>query len=385
MDKQQKEFITTYFRKRNMIANKNPIKREKYETAYMLNHPEMFNKDDYVFSSVSWLDDIIKNPEKIKQYKFVKNDNRFAGFMASEVLKYFPDFFELFPLNKISSSTLSNFLIDNPEYITKIPEEKLDSLDEHYALAVVESNPSYFIDYFVKPNFVREAIFNDRNSIIRILSKDISVIDKLDTTRLDSWDVMRVAQSQPEIIVHPKITEREDYQSIIEHVVYNSDALARIMQNPKLFELVKSHITISRYLISNVIKDHPELIKYFGPDKFKSETIAYIIGKNPQMVKYFNTRKINPTDYFHLLSSQPELYYIRTLSDLHMYHVKDLLKTHPQLIEPLLQAKAKPDWDEFTFLELDELKDIVEAQPSLGRYLKKYISKKRFMNEQLDK
>lgn len=379
MDKQQREFIITYFRKRNMVANPYPRKREKYETLYMVRHPEMFDLDNINLATVSWLDDLIKHPEKLEQYNFKKNDQRFGIWLVPEIIKYFPQLFRFLNLDQVRDGDLADMIINNPELIDDVSSEKLDSFSPSYISHIVSTNPDRFIKYFDISKVT------DKSGIREIITKAPYLTNRFNLSGFTDWDIYFIAAENPDILMNPDIVEREDYKKVLSHIVYNEDALLLILKRPEILRQVLQHVEISSYLIGSLVTKHPEAIKIIGEDRFKSSTIVDLLRRDSSLVRHFNTRRIKPSDYANLLMTNPELYKIRSLSDLHMYNVKELLKKHPELIKPLLDAKGKPDWDEFTYLTLDDLREIINAQPSLGQYLKKYVNKQRFMHEQIGK
>lgn len=379
MDKQQREFIATYFRKRNMITNPSPKKREAYETRYILGHPEMFDIQNMTFASLDWLDDIIKHPEKIEEYNFKKNDPRFQVWYTMEIMKYFPQFFELLNFDKIHQADLAEILVMYPDLIDKTPKDKLDALPGNHIAEIIKSNPKRFLNYFDLSKIT------DKTSIKNLITAAPELSDRFDLSELTDWDVFFISRDNPEIIAQPVIMKREDYKKILEHVQFDATSMFKVLQNPRLFKILTQHVPLNSYIFTGLISKYPESIKIVGEDKFKSSTIVGLIAEYPELRKYFNPKRIKPSDYYFLLSKRPELHQYRSLSDLHMYHVKELLKTRPELIKPVLQAKAKPDWDEFTYFDLSDLREILDAQPSLGQYLKKYISQQRFMHEQIGK
>lgn len=377
MDKGQKELIQTYFRKRNVVIGDKTMNREKYETEYILKHPEMFDIDSITLGSTRWLDDLIKHPDKFEYYNFEKNDKRFENWNIDEILKYFPQLLPLVNIDEISNFKLVDVLRTNSKLIKYIPKERLDLFNEYHKKELLIKDPDLFSEYF-DINIISQ----DSSAVIEILMKSPKMGRIMDLTHLDRFDFFTIFKRKPKILKEFDIKKLPVYEKVMEAVSLNAEIVYNILLDDDLREIYLPDIKLTPYMIKNLAEIDGSFLKYLDLKSLSVYEVYNIIDENPILIKFFDIKAIeNPVLTSMFLINHPDQYKKFDLTKIDSNSLADILIKRPELFEPLYNARMRVDergkYDIFSRLLLYELEKIISAQPELESKLSPYIENLR--------
>jgi hypothetical protein len=368
MDKQQKELILTYFRKRILSGNGGPTNWSQYETSYILNHSNLFDIEKIKFTWVKWLDDLIKHPENFDKYNFQYNDERFAHIDQAEAIKFFPRFIELMDVENFSNYKIRNILIDRPGLISKMPSHKLKELDE-YDLQNI---------FYVHPELARYDVFDfSKVNHPYILSSLLTLFPelgkKIDIKKINSmWSLWFMIKKNIEILRYSDIKDHQFHGDIIDNFFNEPELLLKVLNDPGL----RKSIDITKAYegdYARAIIHAPELIKYIDVNLIPSSGVFQILKSLPDVLPYFDINVLSEYQFTELVINNPRFmdssYDILRLNS---FYIKEILENHPDLITKFNKYKDNIN-DPLKKLGKTQLEDLIKSKPELEQYLLPYL------------
>lgn len=381
MDKLQKELIVTYFRKRNLIANERPDNRSREEFDYILNHPELFDIEKIYFSYSTMIDEIIRHPESIKNYKLEMNDARLR-FWIVDILKYVPQLTDFLDLNKISADDFIKALGFRPELVNKISDEKKKEIERDPTfISMIMKNPT--LGY----HFDLSSIDNEYQ-IGKLIRKLPMLAKKLNVKAIDAYNVYKLVGENTKLFKYLDINNRseEEYIEIFKYLGSDATIIYNLLSDPETRPLIKMSL-IKDYTIKDIIIANPDIVKYIDEGILKDLHSSYkeqILIKHPELVTQIDIRDMYSESIVNLIILQPNIAPKLNYDYKKIYSsdIKRLLIAQPNLFDFISNKLKDSPFNSLHLLSLDELYEIVNAQPSLKPKLEPYIkdkeNKKRF-------
>ncbi len=373
MDKNQKELISTYFRKRNIVTDERPYERTRSEFDYIMSHRDVFDIENMFFSYHSIVNDLIKHPEDIKDYNFQKNDSRLMPY-AKEILKYLPKLIHYLDLEKITEYIFIEALSYRPGLVEIIPEDKKKMIEMHSdfpRLIVDQPKLGYFFDL--------SSITSERY-IKAIIKKMPQLSNKLVISHLNWYDIYELVRDNPELTNYLDFSHISDDD--MKSILSESPILYYIATSPG--NKLKSKLSIvSDYKIGSLIIDYPDVIKYLDKNLVNDlhSVIKYnILMKHPELAKDIDASNMFSEAIKELIITHPKIIYNLKydFSNLYSFDIKDIIISHPELFDYIYDKLKDKPFNRIDILSSRELQDIVEKQPLLEPKLRLLIKNKSF-------
>jgi len=290
MDKEQKQLIDTYIRKREIASGEHSYGYrnstgaiEPYELYFLIKtdriNPKKINSGSFnnnITDLIKYKPEVYRDPD-IQKYLGSLTTNNKGNIIANK-----PEFIDTFKddINDLSSGSISYILQHQPQLANRFD---LNKLNQSHAIQVIEE----------QPQFVENPIF------AKHLKNLVAKGDSLDKTRF--WSHLRFGQSYYRYMDHEE-------------------------ENKKLDN--KYH---------NAIVKYPIFRKLF-PEKIKEESnrsnLATLLKMDKTLFPYFDLSMTKDYSLYKLLESFPEL--INKISEtqlatIEIYYIKSLLEKQPQL------------------------------------------------------
>jgi hypothetical protein len=368
MDKNQKELISTYFRKRDIINNKQPYNKWScLEFDFITSHPEFFNIENMSFSYSSIIDEIIKHPESIENYNFKKDDYRLISH-KEEILKYIPKLIPYLNLENVHTSEFIDALYFRPELIKIIPEDKKKDIEKSTDLEnLILHHPK--LGYFFNLKSI-----NEPEILKQIIIKSPSLANKLNLTHLRWYDMFTLLQQNPELSNYLNFDHIPDDD--IAFMLSDLSILYYVVTNPG--NKLKSKLSlVADYTIGNLIIEHPDIVKYIDKDLVNNlhSIIKYrLFMSQPELAKEIDASNMFTEAVKELIIKHPKIIYDLkyNFSNLYSFDIEDILIIHPELFDYIYDKVGDNLFNKFT---LKTLYNMIGKQPLLGPKLMPHIKK----------
>jgi hypothetical protein len=374
MDKNQKELINTYFRKRLLVSEDKYSELKYYESEFIVSHPELFDIENVRITGIDWLDDIIKHPDKIPEYDFKNNDGRFY-YIEPIVSRYVPELIEYFDLDRLQPYLVHDILIDHPELITYFPRHKLNEIEESpFLSSLLISRP------ILGPYFNLNKIEHETTLSVIIEGHPENAL-RIDTTKLSSWTIIMLLRKNPIIIRYLRIKDHPKYNSVVKQLMEYPSVLINILENPQTSSEIDfdSASDIPEFYIVNAIIAEPGLIKYIDVSNMSSSNRYRIVNKQPELIKYIDVSDFFTDNIVALLFNHPQLFreIKYDFSKLYKDDVIKLLKLHPEFFDKIHNdaSKSSARYNSFDLMSSEDIIGLLKVQPSLEPKLKPYIDR----------
>ena len=312
MDKNQKELINTYLRKRYISNRGTGLALQRYEINYMAeNDPDYLNH----LRSDQLLTLLLEKPHLISR----ANLSRFDTFDAAEFLRRSPQYIdEINILDRFHSSDIVQVLLKQPQLENRF---KLSKITQGDMTTLIEYQPQF--------------------------------LDKFDLSRLIGTSKLTIALKYPETILDGRI-------KITENEIITKVLLKHLRQYPKLLDVIDVNNIHDYEYIKEIINKFPRLVPKLNlKEKFVSNyDIRNLLVWKPKLIDQFSEKQLHslePSDIYSILSKYPELIYRLNNWTLLPSHVTGLLKIHPDLIDKL----------NIHILRSYDLEQVLSQQPQL--------------------
>ena len=147
----------------------------------------------------------------------------------TDLVTKYPELYDAINLDKLSPSFFANLISRDPKYLDKTPKEKLLKLNSYYMGIIISSTK---LSDIIKYDF----------------------LNKLPIHKLESEDIAFIILDEPKII---KLFPQE-----IINKINSAGASQLITQHPRLLKYFENH-KLHKHQILDIIQHHPQLKQYF--------------------------------------------------------------------------------------------------------------------------